>query len=349
MSSICIQYRSKSAKQPNPANTIVADLHINYWKLPKCVGFERFMDFGLLIHDLPNDLDAISFYLPIRVESCSVKDLGKIVSDSNMTGHLFNADYKVSNVVKSNVFHTAECNDESKPSFLLYSFGKEYSVEQLRSGSRIIITIPQLPEETNLIVQKTEKEERSSYGQFYIRFRLDNIKDSDFGHVEPVSNDFLQSAFSKMEMLNFHINEFREIPIDDSALLQKGWSFFSVSKVHFYFIGSSEDEKVTGHKSYKDSRLLDHNKWSAYLDGHNSKHKQCIAYHWKYEGVDMPNNIFIRTVYSSFQVWKVLKYCAIILLLGYLAGILANLSYDCGKHLLQKTQTEEPSESVTVN
>ena len=310
----------------------MADLHINYWKLPKSRGFERFMDFGLLIHNLTSDITAISLYLPVNIPRDNVFDLGKYIADGNMMSHLFNGNYMVSNVIKSNSFYTAECNETSKPSFLLYSFGKHFNVEKMSVGSRIVIPIGEFPDETNLIKQKNDNLDSSVNRELYIRFRIENIQDKDFGHIEAISNDFLQSAFSKMEMLNFHINEFREIPVDDSEEIQKGWNYFSFSKIHFYFIGSSEDEKVTGHKSYKDSRLLDYHKWRSYLNNHNSKQKQCIAYHWKYEKDDkldnMPTNIFIRTVYSSLQPFKILKYCFIILLLGFVGSLLANFFYD---------------------
>ncbi len=336
MSSICIQYQSNSSDHPNPDRTVTADLHINYWKLPQTKGFERFLDFGLLIHNVSKDIVAVSFYLPVLVSQNHIHDLGKQVANGSMMSHLFNGNYKVSNVIKSNSFYTAECNEESKPSFLLYSFGKSFRVERMNVGSRIIIPLNSFPEETNLIKQKKEDSDSSVYGKLYIRFRVENVQDNDYGHIEPISNDFLQSAFSKMEMLNIHINEFREIPIDDSEDLQKEWNYFSFDKIHFYFIGSSEDEKVTGHKSFKDSRLLDPQKWSGYLESHNSKHKQCIAYHWKYIRDDktgkMPSNFFIRTVYSSFQSLKVLKYCLIILLLGFLGSFLASYSYDLLKN-----------------
>lgn len=309
-----------------------ADLHINYWKLPNKRGFERFLDFGLLIHDVSKDIAAVSFYLPLLVSQNHVHDLGKQVANGSMMSHLFNGNYKVSNVIKSNSYYTAECNEKSKPSFLLYSFGKSYKVERMTVGSRIVIPLGDYPEETNLIKQKEEGADNSVYGKLYIRFRIENINNDDFGHIESISNDFLQSAFSKMEMLNIHINEFREIPIDDSEDLQKGWSYFSFDKIHFYFIGSSEDEKVTGHKSYKDSRLLDHQKWRGYLESHNSKHKQCIAYHWKYVRDEktgkMPSNFFIRTVYSSFQPFKIIKYCLLIVLLGALGSFISSFVYD---------------------
>ncbi len=357
MSSICIQYQSKYADHPNPERMMMADLHINYWKLPSKRGFERFLDFGLLIHDVSKDICAVSFYLPSSVSQDHVHDLGKTVANGSMMSHLFNGNYKVSNVIKSNSYYTAECNEKTKPSFLLYSFGKSYRVERMSVGSRIVIPLGDFPEETNLIKQKKEGTDKSVYGKLYIRFRIDNVKDNDFGHIEPISNDFLQSAFSKMEMLNIHINEFREIPVDDSEDLQKGWSYFSFDKIHFYFIGSSEDEKVTGHKSYKDSRLLDPQKWSGYLGNHNKKHKQCIAYHWKYVEDEktgkMPSNFFIRTVYSSFQLLKVIKYCLLVILLGFLGSLFASLFYDSIKNKqnnsLRNIQVEVTRDSIENN
>ena len=343
MSSLSVQYLSNATDKPNPAKDMLADLQICYWKLPKNRGFERFVDFGLLLHEVSSNLKGISLYFPFHLKEEQVSDLGGKVADGNMLGHLFNADCKVSNVVQSLTCHTVEFYDEARTSFILYSFGKRFEIESYTIGSRLIILFEDLPDETNLFSESSETGGAIGASNIYIRFRLENINETDFGHTEPVSNDFLQSAFSKMEMLNFHINVFKEYPEEDIVEIRKGWNNFGLSKLEFSFVGSSEDEKVIGHKSYRETRLLDNKTWLSYLEKHNPKHKQCIEHHWKYDS-DVPNNIFIRSVYSSPNAWKVLKYCLILILLNLLACGL----YDLGKSFINTAGSDTSNTSVEV-
>ena len=329
MSSISFQYLSNAADRPNPTRDLLADLQICYWKLPKNRGFERFVDFGLLLHEVTSSLKSVSLYFPFHIKDEQVCDLGGKIADGNMLGFLFNADCKVANVVQSISCHAVEFYDEARTTFVLYSFGKRFKIEDYAVGSRLIIPLEDLPDETNLFSETSSKEAKIGPGNVYVRFRLENLKETDFGHIEPVSNDFLQSAFSKMEMLNFHINEFKEYPEEDIVEIRKGWNNYGLTKLEFSFVGSSEDEKVIGHKSYTEIRLLDNKTWLSYLDNHNPKRKQCIEHYWKYES-KIPNNIFIRSVYSSPIIGKVLKYCVIIILLNLIACGL----YDFGKNFI---------------
>ena len=51
MNSIAILYSMKKSNAPRIGEGINAELHINYWKIPKESGnYQRFIDFGIMIN-----------------------------------------------------------------------------------------------------------------------------------------------------------------------------------------------------------------------------------------------------------------------------------------------------------
>ena len=71
-------------------------------------------------------------------------------------------------------------------------------------------------------------------------------------------------------------------------------------------------------------------KWKLYIGDNNPKGKKCLAYHWKKSGNLSSCNIFLRTVYSSANIVKILKYSFIVLILGILASCIASfLTSNC--------------------
>lgn len=96
----------------------------------------------------------------------------------------------------------------------------------------------------------------------------------------------------------------------------------------FFFIGSSENEQVAGNVGYHDCRLLDSSKWKNYEDAINDKRKKYLAYHWsiKNNGTSFTTcNVFLRTIYSSLNLKKSIKYCLIVILLGFFGSYLCNM------------------------
>lgn len=324
MSCIGVLYRTKADNSPNSDTYVGVDLQANYWKLPRRYWeYWRFLDLGTLIYNA-KDIESVLFYVPFKVVLDDLEDLGSVLVKDNLLSVLFNESYKIEDDPDIPGYHYASVvHDETKPEFWVYSLSNaNFVIHDLAVGSLVEVAIKTKPK-INIGIQNAESP-KSNYN-LYIRFRIKNVPENGLSYIESVSNDFFQSAFSRTEMLNLHINVISEIDEDDYKELASKYSFVNFCKVHFFFVASSEEETVYGATNYSDSRLLESSKWNLYIGDNNPQGKKCIAYHWKKEGPLSSCNIFLRTVYSSANIKKIIKYSVVVLILGILASLIASL------------------------
>lgn len=356
MSCIGVLYKSKASNNPNPGDAVMADLQVNYWKLPrKHWGYNRFIDLGVLVYDA-QDLDSILFYVPFRLKEDDLSDLGEILVKEDLLGTLFNEPYRIENAPKYPGYHYASTfgDDETKQGFWIYSLTKtNFKVTHLSVGSLIEVSFKTKPSASQNI--KSVDENKDNKLNLYIRFRINYVLKNSLSYIESVSNDFFQSVFSRTEMMNLHINSIGEIDDDDYKNLASKYSFVNFYKIHFFFVASSEEEAVAGTTNYTDSRLLDSPKWKQYVGDNNPQNRKCLAYHWKLKGSLDRGNFFFRTIYSSANILKILKYSFVILFLGIMSSYCASMlpqscsSVDCVCGYIDNrdsTMSEMPCDSI---
>lgn len=310
MNSIGILYTTKQSKAPRESVEVNADLHINFWKLPtESKNYNRFIDIGVMVYEMGDDIDALYFYLPFVVKVEDLEDLGKPLSHDNLLCVLFGADYEIRNNISTSYTY-ADTQTEGKHSFWMYQLEKpNFHTEQKQSGTIVKISIKTHPNNSAVIKEGKGKKDSTKYN-LYVRFRVNNLTDKKQYVTESISNDFLQSAFSRTEMVDLYVNEKRDFDKSDYQDLSNIGSFFQFSKFHFFFVGSTQEEAIYGHTAHKDSRLLDAKKWEKYIGNHNPKSKMCIAYHWNVDVSKGRSKVFVRTIYSSPNLWKISKYTA---------------------------------------
>ena len=326
MSCIGVLYKSKASNNPNPGDAVMADFQVNYWKLPKKHwGYNRFLDLGVLVYDA-QDLESILFYVPFKLKEDDLSDLGDILVKEDLLGTLFNEPYIIENAPQSPGYHydSTSRQDEPRPGFWIYSLTRtNFKVTPLSVGSLIEVTFKTKPTPREDI--KSTDENKDGRLNLYFRFRINNVLKNSLSHIESVSNDFFQSVFSKTEMMNLHINTIGEIDDDDYKNLASKYSFVNFYKIHFFFVASSEEEAIKGTTNYTDSRLLDSPKWKHYVGDRNPQNRKCLAYHWKLRGTFDRGNFFFRTIYSSANLLKILKYSVVILVLGIMSSYCASI------------------------
>ena len=328
MNSLGILYTMKASATPRMNSKVTAELHVNYWKVPKQGGsYHRFLDFGVMINQVAHEIDSISFYFPCQIHGGDITDLGGKLKDSSLLCTLFNMDMQVQNISSSPSYSMVTPKGTSdRHSFWLYELGPtNFQVSSVKSGGTLLsIIIKSQPKSANQINRaSTDTINRN----LYFRFRVKNIPVNSIFSEEQISNDFLQSAFSRTEMMDLRINEIREMDKKVFEDITEGRNFLTFSKFHFFFIGSSEDEKIEGNTLYNDCRLIDTNRWKAYMNEFANESKKCIAYHWKrvQDSPDKPIikcNVFLRTIYSSLNWKKVFKYCGVIVILNIIACLI---------------------------
>lgn len=351
MSCIGVLYNSVANQNPNPDDKVMADFQINYWKLPKkhC-GYSRFLDMGVLLYEA-KEVSSILFYVPFKLNEGQLSDLGKVLVNDNLLSILFNEPFKVENDPNIRDYRYATSTGDKKQAFWIACLAStDFRVHPLAHGTLVEVLLKTKPTAQKGI-KKTEEEKKDNYN-LYIRIRINNLSDTSLSYIESVSNDFFQSVFSRTEMMNLHINAKGEFDEEDYKDLVSQYSFVAFNKVHFFFIGSSEEETILGTTSYTDNRLLDSKKWTPYIGENNPQNRKCLAYHWKKTGPTESYNIFLRTVYSCANIWKILKYSVIVVLLGAIGSILASLvkpSHDCSHSQCKEITVNELNTTKTID
>lgn len=337
MNSVGILYsiREKASKAPRIGN-VSAELHVNYWKLPIGRGkYNRFLDFGIMLNEVAHDIESVLFYFPFSITKEDIEDLGEPLTKNEMLATLFNCECGVRNNPSNLSYHTVTPFDKDRHRFWLYTLSQQnFSIKNLSGdkGCTLSVKIKSIPNKTKGILANDDNQYKSN---LYFRFRINNLSSKDFFHEENISNDFLQGAFSKSELFDFRVNEMRDFDKGVYEELRNGNTFFSFNKVHFYFVGSSEDESVKGSKSYKDIRLLDLDRWNEYLGKNVINNKKIIAYHWCYKEDTFIKKIKIplQTIYKSLSIWRVIKYCSVIIGLNILGCIIFQILVELIKYI----------------
>lgn len=336
MSWINLLYKVKTEEGPNPATAVTARLHVNYWKLPNASGgsfgglklwkkrnYARNLDIGIFLQDVNDSLEELIVCLPFKFGKERVQDLSNHLTDETFLSFLLSHRYRVQSLTDCPTYKYANAIGEESETynFCLYELCKKsIETESLTQGTMLHIKFLSHPKNLNEIREKAtpDSADENNYN-IYIRFRIEGLQDNDFCYNEDISNDFLQSAFSKTEMAEVKFNEKRTIDHSDYQTITKSHSFLNLATVNFFFTGSSEDENVTGAKSFDDCELLDEVLWKNYIGGMNPMKKKCISYHWKISGAQ---KIFFKTVYSSRDKVKMLKYALVVIFLSFIASAL---------------------------
>lgn len=326
MESIGILYELKPSNSKEPSRRVEADLHINYLKtLSKDYylwkKYDRSLDIGVMLLTSVADIKSISIYLPFRIKKEDVLDLGAVIRDPNLFCTLFNEDYTISNVPNHPLFHTVVPTTKQN-AFWLYTIEQNtFSIDDsLQLGSLLTISIAEIPPCT--FVQEIDRQEPG----LYFRLRINRLPKNEFYYEDHIANDVFQSAFSKAEIVDFRVNEMREFDnkvIDD---LKNGRYFVEFRKFHFFFIGSSEDEEIVGSTDCTDTRLLDPKRWASYNSSIRRNRIRYIAYHWSKKAEQNSTftkcSVFLKTKYKSVNIEKMLKYCSIVIFLGFIGSVL---------------------------
>lgn len=317
----------------------ITEVHINIWKIQNC-GIKSktrfFFDFGVKLDPTIKD---VCLFVPFEInERGKDFDLVRKLKDSNqLLCTVFNMDLKSYSSQKEQ-FSEVRNEATNKPEFYLYQLGaSNFSLEQFKIGenghSKFIGTLLKITliEEINKINTP-----------LYIRFR---IEPKNFKYVirsEHISNDLLQAAFSEIDMIDFRLNEQRDInPEVINKIRSEGYDFFSFNKVHLFFMAETTESIQNGSSIKTDSRLLEKNLWKNYIPD-STKDRCYIAHHWK-KSLNQEKvtdrrkwkrrivnesfndyQIFFTSIYPKTKWIRLFVYLSVIILLSWVGSILSS-------------------------
>jgi hypothetical protein len=348
-------------------NTYDVDLHINFWSFDS--EKVNYLDIGVLVKSKQESISSdINIYFPFKITHDDYfSELGSLVcSDRELISAIFNTNVSKTQADSKNdifqiefsptnklSFHTQILpeTDDSEGGVKLRSFNESTSLSKERGT---ILKFPsELFQPTEVEVEAEAKTETNTERSDYFRFRIKLSRDSKniLGPEYSPKGSFITNYFNSTEMIDFRINEPRNLPSKIRAKLNES---LKLKQVHFFLIRDANAEFKMSHSKYKRCRILENNIWKKYLKlgvpplkwwekqlkkrlGLSfSKLKlpeQMLIYHWaeKDEKKGENKNIDHFSAFAKFsqrktEWWRIIAVVLLGIGLGTLASILANYS-----------------------
>lgn len=272
-------------------------LNFNLWCEPSS-GAGRDLDFGFKLsravdsegaderglYSIPKHVNAFVLYCPFSLDKKQVFDLYDVLisSQSRVLGAVFNEKCKVTST-DSKPYASVEFLGGSNDSFTLCKIANSISIEDTPDdvpGCFVRIALPgNLPD-----------------GALYFRFRIKGPGVSSLVQKHDSKDSPLNSAFSRVEIVDFRFNDYRTLPDCANNHVEAKYSSFRLNTLQAHFLlmadsGVDVDSGVT----LKEKRLLEGGLWDDYLKvgqsaseskrfgrlGADSDFSNLVAWHWK--------------------------------------------------------------------
>ncbi|KSC59640.1 hypothetical protein AO887_09010 [Pseudomonas aeruginosa] len=173
----------------------------------------------------------------------------------------------------------------------------------------------------------------------YFRFRIKMSAEdkSIISQTHKSKDSWLLSHFDSTEIVDFRVNEIRNLPAQIRSKLEYD-SY--IASVHFFLIRETNSEHKLSHTEFKRCRVLEKDLWENYLKedgGQIELPDQMLIYHWREQAkrsqegelVEHLENFsafakFSKTVVSNFTI---IIFILFIILTGALSGVIGNYAF----------------------
>lgn len=308
----------------------ITELHINYWSL-EAKQVCNYLDIGLRLELKSREsLTSINFYFPFIVERdnymgnlgnvvCSTNDLIELIFNEKLISSDEGINYKdISFDGKDDeclrFYKDLDIGDEEGNVRLIID--EENKSSRIKIPKSLINTIDHNPEGLKIF--------------HYFRFRLKLTSQQ----VKVLSQNYdpqdrlVVSKFEKTEVIDFRLNELRDLPAPISSCLNKN---FVLKRIDFFLIRDIHDELKLSHDKYKRCRLLEKEVWNPYLEFKGTSAvlpTQMLIYHFtkdcKTNHIDR-FNAFAKFVRVKVTISSILLFIFSVIMLGALGSLLATI------------------------
>lgn len=298
------------------------NLHFNLWKLPykkkkRDEEHKYFLDTGLLLKksEISEDL-ILKIFVPFSLENQNFLDLSEIMIKDK---HLLNATFNRPLVcVRDNVRNRYFIKDED-------NVNESFFMHTLKDGNIKIIKYDKEYSEITIKINKEVLKEKDTY----IRFRV-NLLSEKFSTYVQDDDYFLKSAYKKEELVEFRINELRNLSIKIQDFFANELNKIKVTQIHYFLVRSNDANLILSHKAFKRCRSVEHNIWQQYINDENcdlKDNKSILSYHWSESGDDIPHyGAFAKFSYTRSDRFKL--YLFIFIFVSIILELVANGIYD---------------------
>lgn len=295
----------------------VIDLHINLWKKTTKKRENYCFDFGLRVKNI-SSTKSIKLYCPFPFEKNSIRDLGSVISNNQLTNAIFNESYKTT---------------EGEPKRLnVKSIENEFIIYTLDTGSQIDLTpCKRNNEKTGTIIDlKIDDISVGKINDYYFRIRIE-IPSSEVhlinDEIDGVS--IFSNQFTNTEVIDFRINDIRSCSDSLREQFEKG-SPLKFKSIHYLILRNASDLAIF-HGNAPSSRMLESDLWKNYIDNED---QNLIAYHFKKKSTEnkLTNNVEYISDFSALARFQYKKktvkiisiYLIILIILGAVGGVTGN-------------------------
>ncbi|SHH34993.1 hypothetical protein [Desulfosporosinus lacus] len=313
------------------------DLHVNLWKLPESntnilrKTFGRFVDFGIRTTEAQY-IKSLFIGIPLKYDVSKEKkeyekendendiklsDLGKVLCNNDkLLPALFNEDYEKRTNVQNPKFSAIHLTNNGDLQFHVCHIDVKNDVTvKYCYGYKIF---------------KIDVCATGSIQDCYFRFRLIGSSLTDMlSELEKPSNARLQSAFSIVEVIDFRVNEKRNIT-NNSLQFEMSKGIINFKKFNFFFMCSSTEEiSFFSHGPFKRCRTLEADLWKSYvnLSGNyidTGKKNNLLVYQWSIKSRNSINAM-IKTKFENNNWATIILYVIILGILTISFNLITNL------------------------
>lgn len=312
------------------------DLHVNFWFLGDILKqkiSDPYLDIGIKIKEYKK-LSSLVFSFPFQVLEQNVIDLASKMSDKINASIVFNEECEIETEKEYTIIKIPEKEKDIEKKLLIFPLTQaiEHIYELTACENKSYITIKF--DEFKRYLTKDSK--LGSYHDIYIRFRIRDVSLQNvlYFDSEPF-NKSLDSAFSGTRVLDFKINEKRNIDksitakmdLDEKVLVE-------FEQVHFLVMEPSSYDMISYTQNQMTCRELEKNLWNDYLSDYtpvelNDKAGHVLAYHWKAKKKDKKIrdfSCFAKINYQKMQMKTVLAYVLVAIGIGVIGSTIVSVT-----------------------
>ncbi|NBA84045.1 hypothetical protein GVN15_25745 [Pseudomonas putida] len=349
--------KKKTAPSPVGIGQAEVELHFNYWSVsassPTAIDY---LDVGVKFSGIES-FETIKIFFPFNVtENSYVASLGRTVCNTpTLISAIFNTRVKETKHDGERMDITFRHEKDLKLRFhsqiALGPHGDGVTLSRLSGGSPgTTLSFP-------IKLFKREKEDRLDDLPHYFRFRIKMSAEdkSVLSQTYSAKDSWLLSHFDSTEIVDFRVNEIRNLPAQIRSKLEYD-SY--ISSVHFFLIRETNSEHKLSHTEFKRCRVLEKDLWETYLKEDDQKitlPDKMLIYHWRELSKRDQNGKllehlenfsafakFSKTVVSNLTIFIFLFSLIII---GAVSGIAGNYAYT---YMTEKPESKEQQTETTT-
>lgn len=323
-------------------------VHLNFWKLPQY----KALDIG--IHFPTMKKGEICLFINTQ-DSIHVSDISKYFELSDIRNVVFNEFMTVKSCPYDCMcWQTKQrSNSDSKP-FCICGIEKTITTTEKYGGKFVQVGVTnsdckkddgQKDEAQKDEAQKDEsrkdesrkdesqKDESQKWeckcNEEYIRLRLTGDAIESLYNQEEVPSSKLEYYTSKIEFLDFRLNNVRSLP---TGFIRDKKSFPRLDKIRCFLMIESSEDLLLYNKTYKKVRAIEKDRWVPYLDmlkSYIDKNKAILAYQWNTDEAELDFSLFTKIKRSEIRRKQCLYFVLVTIGLGMLASLLGTYLDRC--------------------